>query len=96
MKRRHLEKMEEIIDKSAICKFCQKKDSCKIAENSIIFCTEFKKGRTSIERFVDFYECKQGHRFGVDNIGEELRKNSIPCPVCLNPAFFREMVRFKI
>lgn len=95
MKSRHVEKME-VVNKNAICSFCQNKGSCKMADDSIAFCTTFKKSKMSIEHLVDFYECKQGHKFGVDGIDYEVHKSSIPCPVCRNPAFFRETVKFGV
>lgn len=96
MKRIRAEKMEEVLNRNVICKFCQNKDSCDMAEDSIIFCTKFKRVRTPIEHLVDFYECKKGHRFGVNHTNNGFRKNSIPCPVCRNSAFFREMVKFGV
>ncbi|MEM3451237.1 MAG: hypothetical protein QXD42_02025 [Nitrososphaerales archaeon] len=74
MRNRRLEKMEELINKSAICKSCQNKDSCNIAENNIIFCTAYKENRIFGKNSVDLYECSQGHRFRVKHSNNGIYK----------------------
>ncbi|MCP8319900.1 MAG: hypothetical protein H3Z52_03025 [archaeon] len=95
MRRKHIEEMEKVGYKNTICKYCQNRDSCSMVKNDTIFCTGFKKGRTPIELLVDFYECDKGHRFGVDNVSDVFRKDSILCPVCRCPAFFREVMKIQ-
>lgn len=95
MKGRRANKLEKIVNESAICKCCQNKDSCNIAENNIIFCTTFKESRSLVKNFVDLYECKQGHRFGVKYFNNEIYKSSIFCPVCHDLAFFKETMKFE-
>ncbi|MEM3436966.1 MAG: hypothetical protein QXP55_00320 [Nitrososphaerales archaeon] len=95
MKSRRVEKLEELMNKSTICKSCQNKDSCNIVENNIIFCTAYKESRTSVKNFIDLYECRQGHKFGVKHFDNELYKSSIFCPVCNKLAFFKEVMKIE-